>query len=93
MSILNVADVTRIAATAVQRHSSSAHVVGVTLNAGGSEYVEIVLEIDEQPRGPSQVVLGVFRDVTETALEAQIVGELQRQLGERRLGDTTGPVE
>ncbi|MCA1561882.1 MAG: hypothetical protein LC804_16985 [Acidobacteria bacterium] len=45
MPKLNVTDVNRIATAAARQESADLHVVGVTVNSGGSDYVEVVLDI------------------------------------------------
>jgi hypothetical protein len=82
MPSLSVADVTRIASAAVRQQSPEVEVVGVTLNTGGSDYVEIILEI----RGcrpevhPCELVVGVFRNVAELALQTEIQNMLRQHL-------------
>ena len=86
MPSLNVADVTRIASAAVRQQSADVEVVGVTLNTGGSDYVEIILDI----RGcrsevhPCQLVVGVFRNVAVSALETEILNALRHHLDEHQ---------
>ena len=80
MPTLNVTDIKRIAAAAAQQVSPALKVLGVTLNAGGSDYVEIMLEISGCRTEPCQLVVGVFRNVSESALTTEIAGKLRGHL-------------
>jgi hypothetical protein len=63
-----VEDVTRIARDAVREHSYTFKVAGVVLGAGGSDYLEIVVNV-EGCQDPCQFALGVFRNASEADLQ------------------------
>jgi hypothetical protein len=64
--------------------SSDLEVAGVTLAAGGGEYVEIILNIQGCRKEPCQVALGLLRSDTEPALHVQIASKLRQHFGEHR---------
>jgi hypothetical protein len=80
METMSVTEISRVARAAARRTSPQLDVVGVTINAGGSDYVEIVVDIRGCHRESCQIVLGVFRNVTEGALEAAITEQLREHL-------------
>ena len=80
MDIISTTEVARIARVAAGRASTRLEVVGATINAGGSAYAEILLEIRGCHTDSCQLVLGVFRNVTAAALEADIVAQLQQHV-------------
>jgi hypothetical protein len=80
MKAMNSTNIARIARAAAGSASSRLEVVGVTINAGGSTYVEILLEIRGCHADPCQLVVGVFRDVPESTLQSAIVAELNQHL-------------
>ena len=82
MSTLSVSEISRIAKTAARRASSQLDVVGVTINAGGSDYVEIVVDIRGCHRETCQVVLGVFRDAPEAEIDRAITEQLRQHVAE-----------
>jgi len=77
METMTVSAITRIAESAARRTAPQLEVIGVTINAGGSDYVEILFDIRGCHRDPCQVVLGVFRNVAEPALESAIADQLR----------------
>jgi hypothetical protein len=80
METMSMTEISRIARTAAGRTSPQLNVVGVTINAGGSDYVEIVVDVRGCHRESCQILLGVFRNVTEGALEAAISDQLRQHL-------------
>jgi hypothetical protein len=78
-STLSISEVVRIAAEAAQAASPMFTVVGVTAT-GGSDYSEILFVDRGGPAQPCHCALGVFRDSSEAALKAEILGTLRRQL-------------
>ena len=83
--ILNVADVTRIAVDAAHEQSPALEVVGVTLGAGDGDYAEVLLNIRGCRREPCQMSLGVFRNMPEPEMRAELSEKLRRHLDEHRL--------
>jgi glycerate kinase len=82
MEAISVSAISRIAEAAARRTSPQLQVTGVTINAGGSDYVEILFDIRGCHRETCQVVLGVFRNVTESALESAIADQLRAHVDE-----------
>ena len=83
-SELNVSEVTRIAREAADRHSLPLEVMGVTLPTGGSDYVEILVSIDNCASPPCQIAVGVFRNLSESALSDEIVSRLRHHVEKQR---------
>jgi hypothetical protein len=80
MDTMNPTEIARIARTAARRAAPQLDVVGVTIGAGGTAYVEILLEIRGCHTDSCQVVVGVFRDVPEATLESDIAAQLRQHL-------------
>jgi hypothetical protein len=78
--MMNVADVTRIATDAARQEAPDLRVMGVTLTTGGSEYVEVILNVEGCRKEPCRVALGVLRSLPEPALRAEIAGQLRRHV-------------
>jgi hypothetical protein len=72
MITLNTTGIKRIATAAAKHVSSDLEVLGVTLNAGGSDYVEILLDITGCRADRCQLVVGVLRNVDERTLAQEI---------------------
>ena len=79
---MNTSDVTRIAKDVAQQESPSLHVVGVMVSEGGGDYVEVILRIHGCQEEPCQVAIGLFRNVEEAVLRAEIEDKLRRHLAE-----------
>jgi hypothetical protein len=77
-----VEDVTRIARDAVREHSYTFKVAGVVLGAGGSDYVEIVVNVEGCQADPCQFAVGVFRNTSEADLKNAISEQLRRHVEE-----------
>ena len=75
-------EVSRIAKAAARRASPQLDVMGVTFNAGGSDYIEILLQIRGCQTDSCQIVVGVLRNVSEETLELDIAAQLRRHLAE-----------
>jgi hypothetical protein len=69
MAEFDVEDVTRIAREAAREQTPTVKVAGVVLGAGGSDYIEILVNLEGCRAEPCQFSLGVFRNVSEAALE------------------------
>jgi hypothetical protein len=80
--VLSASDVERIASEAAQTTSSSLAVSGVTFSGGGSGYSEVLITVRGCRTPPCQIALGVFRDISETALREEIATSLRRHLQE-----------
>lgn len=78
---LTVDTITRVATEVAQEHSPPVRVFGTVLTTPGSEYVEIVVNIDGCHEDPCQLQLSVFRNVDVTTLRKQISDQLKRHLG------------
>jgi hypothetical protein len=86
MPDFDVTDVTRIARQAVREQSLPIHIVGAVLGTGGSDYVEILVNIMGCADDPCQISLGVFRNVSEASLMGEISTRLRRHLDDHRSG-------
>ena len=84
---LSVPDVTRIANEAIQAEHAGLDVVGVTHGEGGGQYAEVILRVQGCRKHPCQVSLGVFRDVSESVLRAEITQKVRAHVHERGEGD------
>ena len=80
MDVLNVAEMTRIAIEAAREQSDALEVLGVT--SGGGDYVEVLLSIHGCRLAPCQVSLGVFRNMPEPEIRAELAKKLRRHLEE-----------
>ena len=79
MAHWDATNVMRIAREATLEHSLPVKVAGVVF-AGGSEYVEILINIDGCPCEPCQFAIGAFRDGSEVALRDEIGKRLRQYL-------------
>lgn len=84
MDTLTVTEISRIAKAAARRASPQLEVIGVTINAGGSSYVEIVVDIRGCHRDACQVVLGLFRNQPEAAIDRAITEQLREHVTAHR---------
>ena len=81
--VLSIRDVARIASEAAEAASPALAVIGVTVT-GGSGYSEILVA-DLGCRGePCHSTVGVFRNISEAALRAEIIDLLRRHLANQR---------
>ena len=71
-------DVTRIARQAVFDQALPLEIVGVLLSGPGSGYVEILVNLDDCAGDPCQFLIGVFRNLSESALITDIATRLRR---------------
>lgn len=78
--VLNLTEITRIAAEAAREQSTDLHVVGVTLGEGEGDYAEVLLNISGCVKAPCRMSLGVFRNTPEPALHAEIAEKLRRHV-------------
>lgn len=83
MADLDATNVMRIAREATLEQSLPLKVAGIVL-AGGSDYIEILINIDGCPCEPCQFAIGAFRDRSEVALRDAIGEHLRRYLDEYR---------
>jgi hypothetical protein len=84
MTEFEVEDVTRIAREAAREQSPTVKVAGVVLGAGGSDYVEILVNLEGCHAGPCQFSLGVFRNASEHDLRNAVAEQLRRHLDQHR---------
>jgi hypothetical protein len=80
---LEVSEVARVAADAVRETSSCLTVIGTTIPAGGSDYVEVLLDIEGVETPSRRLLVGVFRNVSESTLRSHLSRQLQEQLSIR----------
>jgi hypothetical protein len=79
MPDLSADDIARIASDAVREQSMPLEIAGVVLR-GDTDYVEILMNIDQCAIEPCQMAIGVFRDKTEAALRREIVNRIRDHL-------------
>ena len=84
MPQLDVSAVTRIARQVAFQQAVPLEVVGVLRSGSGSGYVEILVNIDRCSKDPCQLLIGVFRNLSEAALRVDIASRLRRFLDNRR---------
>jgi hypothetical protein len=75
--------ITRIATEVALEHSPPVRVFGTVLTTPGSEYVEVVVNIEGCHEDPCQLQLSVFRNVDVATLRKQISDQLGRHLSGR----------
>jgi hypothetical protein len=80
---LTVDAITRIATEVALEHSPPVRVFGTVLTTPGSEYVEVVVNIEGCHEDPCQLQLSVFRNVDVATLRKQISDQLGRHLSGR----------
>src|SRR4030095_11977150 len=78
MPQLDVSAVTRIARQVAFQQAVPLEVVGVLRSGPGSGYVEILVNIDDCTGDPCQFLIGVFRNLSESALVTDIASRLRR---------------
>jgi hypothetical protein len=82
MSLLNAADLSRIAGDAARLESPDLRVVGVILGAARGEYVEVILNVEGCHTAPCQVIVSTFRNLPEEELRTEISRQLRRHLAQ-----------
>jgi hypothetical protein len=83
MTHFDVEDVTRIARDAAREHSPSITVAGMVLGAGGSDYVEILVNLEGCRADPCQFSLGLPKRPVDT-LKSAIAEQLRRHVEQHR---------
>ncbi len=81
---LDASNVMRIAREATLEQSLPLKVAGVVFAGGGSDYVEILINIDGCPCEPCQFAIGAFRDGSEVELRDEIGERLRQYLDDYR---------
>jgi hypothetical protein len=84
MSELDLDDLTRIAQEAASEMSPAVKVMGVILAGGGTDYVELLVNLEGCRAEPCRFSLGVFRNASEATLKREISAHLRRHLDEHR---------
>jgi hypothetical protein len=82
MSDFDVADIKRIAQEAALEYRVPVDIVGVVMGGEGSEYVELLVNIDECTVPPCQLAIGIFRNFPEADLRREIGTRLRRHVDE-----------
>jgi hypothetical protein len=81
--VLSIDEVTRIARSVAAKTSPSLVVSGVTLGGGeGSEYVEILVMIDQCEIPHCRISIGMFRNVEPARLEQNISTALYKHVAD-----------
>ena len=86
MAEFDVEDVTRIAHEAAREQTQTVKVAGVVLSAGGSDYIEILVNLEGCHAEPCQFSLGVFRNVSEAAQKTAVAEQLRSHVNQHRDG-------
>ena len=81
---LAVGAVAKIAVEAAREASPDLKVAGVMSGAGGTSYVEILINAECWDDESCQITVGVFRNHGPAALKRDIYNHLQRHLHEHR---------
>jgi hypothetical protein len=81
---LDATNVMRIAREATIEQSLPLTVAGAVFAGGGSDYVEILINIDGCPCEPCPFAIGAFRDQSEVALRDDIGLRLRKHLDDYR---------
>lgn len=84
MSDFDVSEIKRIAQQSVLEYSLPVEIVGVVMGGEGSEYVELLVNIDGCTVVPCQFAIGIFRNSPEADLRREIGTRLRRHLDENR---------
>jgi hypothetical protein len=79
---LSVTDVSRVASDAVRDEAHGFEVMGVFPGGSDSDYAEVLIRLQGCREEPCQMTLGVFRDVSESALREEIVAKVRRHYDE-----------
>ena len=87
---LSVPDVTRIATEVIRAEHAGLEVIAVTHGEGGGQYAEVILRVQGCHKHPCQVSLGVFRDVSEATLRAEIAQKVRAHVEEHGRGADDG---
>jgi hypothetical protein len=77
---IDLTTVANIANDVASKANEKLEVVGVSPGTGDGSYTEIVMVVNGCRSEPCKISLGVFRDVSEPALRAQITEKLHEHL-------------
>jgi hypothetical protein len=80
MTRIDLKTVANIANDVARKENEKLQVVGVSPGEGDGNYTEIMMVVNGCRSEPCKISLGVFRDVSETALRAQITDKLHEHL-------------
>jgi len=76
---MTIEEVVRVAEETARGASDSVRVIGVTASPEGSQYAEIVIDIEcALSQTPHRISIGVFRDAPRTDVQ-QAIGQRLRQ--------------
>jgi hypothetical protein len=81
---LDFATIRRLAQEVASTYSPSLKVVGVLPRAEGSDYVELLINIEGCRQEPCQLHLGIFRNASAAALKQQLSAKLREHLESHR---------
>ena len=74
---LNVTDMTQVAAEAALEISADLRVAGVVLSASGSEYAEVIVNLEGCRKENCQISVGVRRKQPLSAVREQLAASLR----------------
>jgi len=80
---LDLLDVMRLARQAASEQAVLHEVVGVSVSAGGSDYVEVLITAHDTRGAASLFVVGAFRNVSEAVFRSDITSRLRQRRGDR----------
>ena len=81
---VDVDKIRRMAQETAALYSPSLKVVGVLSRTGGSDYVELLINIEGCRQEPCQLHLGLFRNTSEAVLKQQLSAKLRAHLESHR---------
>lgn len=80
--MLRISDVQRVATEVATRHNPALKVIAVTRTGSDSGYAEVVVSIQGCATEPCQLMIGLSRDASETALRDTFEHELVQHLAD-----------
>ena len=83
VAMLTVDQVEQIAVEVARDEAGVLEVTGVTRGAGGSDYAEVLMSVRGCDGPPCRVIVGAFRDGTESAVRRHITSEVRKRIDER----------
>ena len=79
---MTIEEVVRVAEETARGASDSVRVIGVTASPEGSQYAEIVIDIECALETPHRISIGVFRDAPRIDVQQAIGQKLRQHLQE-----------
>jgi hypothetical protein len=80
---MTVEELERIAVEVARDEATGYEVAGVTRGATGSDYAEVLMHVRTGDGLPSSMVIGTFRNSTESVVRSQLTSDVRRYAQER----------